>query len=130
MVDSSALLAVFLDEEDRDRYLDTMLDATGLNMSAGSWLETGIVVDNREDPVASMRLEDLRSALRIAIAPVTLAIADRGRAAPMRYGRDRHPARLNYGDCFAYALAKETGEPLLFKGDDFAQTDIEPVLKD
>jgi ribonuclease VapC len=130
MVDSSALLAVFLDDEDRDRYLDTMLDATGLNMSAGSWLETGIVVDNRKDPVASMRLEDLRSALRIAIAPVTLAIADRGRAANMRYGRDGRPARLNYGDCFAYALAKETGEPLLFKGDDFAQTDIEPVLKD
>jgi ribonuclease VapC len=99
-------------------------------MSAGNWLEAAIVVDNRDDPVAAARLNDIRVALGIQIVPVTHAMADLGRLAHLQFGRGRHPARLNYGDCFAYALAKETGQKLLFKGADFAHTDIEPALKD
>jgi ribonuclease VapC len=67
--------------------------------------------------------------LDIELVPVSIAQAHRCRAAFSHYGRGNHPARLNYGDCFAYALAKESGEPLLFKGEDFVQTDIEPALK-
>jgi len=130
IVDSSALLAVVLSEPDEERYLEAMVDAQRLTMSAGNWLEAAIVVDNRDDPVAAVRLNDIRVALGIHIAPVSHGMADLGRAAHVQYGKGRHPARLNYGDCFAYALAKETGQPLLFKGNDFAHTDIEPALKD
>lgn len=130
IVDSSALLAIVLSEPDEERYLDAMAVARQLTMSAGNWLEAAIVVDNRDDPMAAARLNDIRVALGIDIVPVTHSMADIGRAAHERYGKGRHPARLNYGDCFAYALAKETGQPLLFKGNDFAHTDIEPALKD
>lgn len=130
IVDSSALLAIVLSEPDEERYLDAMAVARQLTMSAGNWLEAAIVVDNRDDPVAAARLNDIRVALGIDIVPVTHGMADLGRTAHERYGKGRHPARLNYGDCFAYALAKETGQPLLFKGQDFAHTDIEPALKD
>lgn len=130
IVDSSALLAVVLSEPDEERYLEAMVDAPRLTMSAGNWLEAAIVVDNRDDPVAAARLNDIRVALGIQIVPVTHGMADLGRAASIQYGKGRHPARLNYGDCFAYALAKETGQPLLFKGRDFTRTDIEPALKD
>lgn len=130
IVDSSALLAIVLNEPDEERYLQAMVDADRLIMSAGNWLEAAIVVDNRDDPIAAARLNDMRVALDIDIVPVTHAMADLGRSAHLLYGKGRHPARLNYGDCFAYALSKDTGRPLLFKGADFAQTDIEPALKD
>ena len=92
--------------------------------------EAAIVVDSHRNPAAKVRFEDLVDALRLEIEPVTVEDAYRTRTAHSDYGRGHHRARLNYGDCFAYALAKRRGEPLLFKGNDFSQTDIEPVLKD
>ncbi len=129
IVDSSALLAVILNEEDEPRFAEAMIDAPQLRMSAANWVETAIVVDSHRSPAARIRFEDLVDALRLEIMPVTVEHAYRARAAHGDYGRGHHRARLNFGDCFAYALAKSRGEPLLFKGDDFARTDVEPALK-
>lgn len=130
ILDSSALLAVILNEADEARYLEAMIDAPALRMSAGNWLESTIVVDSLKKTAVTRRLDDLKAALRVEIVPVTEEAADWGRIAHTAFGRGNHPARLNYGDCFAYALAKQSKEPLLFKGNDFSQTDILPALKD
>lgn len=130
IVDSSALLAVILNEEDEPRYSAALIDAPVLRMSAANWVETAIVVDAYKIPAAAVRFEGLFDVLQLRIETVTIEDAYRARAAYSDYGKGHHPARLNYGDCFAYALAKRCSEPLLFKGNDFAQTDIEPALKD
>jgi ribonuclease VapC len=130
IVDSSALLAVILNEADEPRYAAALIDAPELRMSTANWVETAIVVDSHRDTGARIRFDDLIDALRLEIEPVTIQDARKSLAAYNDYGRGHHPARLNYGDCFAYALAKRRGEPLLFKGNDFSQTDIEPALKD
>lgn len=128
IVDSSAMLAVILGEDDADRFDTAMADAKSVRMSAANWLETALV-DSRRSPAATVRFEDLVEALRIEIVPVSVELAYRARRAHQEFGRGNHPAKLNFGDCFAYALAKLSSEPLLFKGKDFAQTDIEPALK-
>ena len=129
IVDSSALLAVILNEEDEPQYSAAMIDAPVLRMSAANWVEAAVVVDSYKNPAVAIRFDDLLDALRLEIEPVTIEDAYRTRAAYSDYGRGRHRARLNFGDCFAYALAKRFAEPLLFKGNDFSQTDIEPALK-
>jgi ribonuclease VapC len=129
IVDSSALMAVIFNEPEESQFAAVLVDAPVLRMSVANWVEAAIVVDSRKDPRAKARFEDLRKMLQIELVPVTVDMAYRSRVAYADYGKGNHPARLNYGDCFAYALAKETGEPLLFKGTDFAQTDIEPALK-
>jgi len=130
IVDSSALLAVILNEADEPRFAEAMIDAPTLRMSAANWVEAAIVVDSHKNPTAKVRFEDLTAELRLEIVPVTVEDAYRTRMAHNDFGRGHHPARLNFGDCFAYALAKQAREPLLFKGNDFSQTDIEPALKD
>lgn len=130
IVDSSALLAVILNEEDEPRYSAALIDAPVLRMSAANWVEAAIVVDSYKSRAAAVRFDGLFDVLQLRVESVTIEDAYRARAAYSDYGRGYHPARLNYGDCFAYALAKRCGEPLLFKGKDFAQTDIEPALKD
>jgi ribonuclease VapC len=130
IVDSSALLAVILNEDDEPRFAAAMIDAPALRMSAANWVEAAIVVDSHKNAAAKVRFEDLIEALRLEIRPVMVEDAYWTRAAYNEYGRGHHRAQLNYGDCFAYALAKSSGEPLLFKGNDFSQTDIEPALKD
>jgi ribonuclease VapC len=130
IIDSSAVLAIVLREPDGRRYLRAVLTAAPRRMSVSNWLEATMVVDRRGNPLAIHRLEDFMQGAEIDLMPVSLAQGELARRAWRTYGRGVHPARLNYGDCFAYALAKETREPLLFKGDDFAQTDIEPALKD
>lgn len=130
IVDSSALLAVILNEEDEPRFAEAMIDADVLRISAANWVETAIIVDSHRNPGARVRFEDLGEVLGLRIEAVTAADAHRSRTAHNEYGRGHHPARLNYGDCFAYALAKRYDEPLLFKGTDFSQTDVEPALKD
>ena len=98
-------------------------------MSAGSYLETGIVIDWMREPVLSAHLDHLLEELAIEVAPVTASQAKIARQAYRDFGRGSgHKAQLNYGDCFAYALAMERGEPLLFKGDDFAHTGVERAL--
>ena len=93
-------------------------------MSAANWLEAAIIIDDRlgEDGAGGLKLFLVEAA--VEIVPVTASQAELARAAYRRFGRGNHPAKLNFGDCFAYALAKERGEPLLFKGDDFVRTDI------
>jgi len=130
IVDSSALLAVILNEEDEAQYSAAMIDAPVLRMSVANWVETAVVVDSYRNPLVAVRFDELLDALRLEIEPVTVEDGYRTRAAYSDYGRGRHRARLNFGDCFAYALAKRCGEPLLFKGNDFSRTDIEPALKD
>jgi ribonuclease VapC len=120
IVDSSALLAIILNEEDEPAFASAMVDAGVLRMSAANWVEAAIIVDSYKDPAVRVRFDDLAGALRLRIEDVT---------AHNDFGRGHHRARLNFGDCFAYALAKRYGEPLLFKGNDFSQTDIEPALK-
>lgn len=94
-------------------------------MSAGTYLEAGIVVDGSRDPVLGRRLDELIETARIDVVPVTEAQVKIARAAYRDFGKGNgHPAKLDFGDCFSYALAHDAGEPLLFKGDDFSHTDI------
>jgi ribonuclease VapC len=124
IVDASALIAVLRDEDDAERIIDVLAASSETRMSAASWLETAIVVDGNADPVLSRRFDDLIAATGIALEPVTADQVRLARQAYRDFGKGRHPAGLNFGDCFSYALARLTGEPLLFKGEDFALTDL------
>ncbi len=130
IVDSSALLAIVFREPDRFRFVDAMLDAAPRRMSVANWLEATMVVDRRGGVLSISRFEDFLRDAEIELIPVSVPQAAIARRAWQTFGRGVHPARLNFGDCFAYALSKESREPLLFKGNDFAQTDVEPALKD
>jgi len=125
IVDSSALLAVLLREPDSERYENAIATAANCRMSAVNVLETSIVVEGRGGAAAGHELDAFLDRAGIAMAPVTAEQVQAARVAWRRFGKGNHPARLNLGDCFAYALAKTAEEPLLFKGDDFSQTDIE-----
>jgi ribonuclease VapC len=124
IVDTSALLAVFFGEPEAEDFARSIAGAEASRMSAANLLEAGIVADSQTDPRTGRQLDVLVASLHLRIEPVTERHARIARQAYLDFGRANHPAKLNFGDCFAYALAKSTGEPLLFKGDDFAQTDI------
>ncbi len=128
VIDSSALIAVAMLEPDGPALAAAMASAPRRRISAGTWLEACIVIDRRKQPGVSARFEALVKRLKTEIVPVSVEQAALAITAHQRFGRGNHPAKLNYGDCFAYALAKVTGEPLLFKGNDFSQTDITPAL--
>jgi ribonuclease VapC len=129
IVDSSALIAILRNERGAPDHARAIEQAQLRRISAASYLEVAIVIDGSRDPVASRRVDDLIATAGIAIEPVTERQARIAREAYRDFGRGSgHPARLNFGDCLAYALAKETGEPLLFKGNDFRHTDVEPAL--
>lgn len=129
IVDTSAIVAILRDEPDAASYGDALARAVEPRMSAGTYLETAIVVDLNGDPVLSGRLDDLMSAVEMGVEPVTKEQADIARRAYRDFGKGSgHRAALNFGDCFAYALARVRGEPLLYKGDDFSHTDVEGVL--
>ncbi|MEP6651037.1 MAG: type II toxin-antitoxin system VapC family toxin [Lapillicoccus sp.] len=127
IVDSSALIAMLLYEPERDELVSVIAATDRCSMSAASWLEAAMVVDGRNDPVLSRRFDELVRVLHIDIATVTPAQAAIARRAFRDFGKGRHRAGLNFGDCFSYALASELCEPLLFKGDDFGHTDLEVV---
>ncbi len=130
IVDTSALLAILHDEPEATACIRALYAAPSCRISAATFLEAGIVVDSARSPVPSRRLDDLLRQAGVIIEPVTEEQARIARAAYRDYGRGSgHPARLNFGDCFAYALARATGEPLLFKGNDFIHTDITPALE-
>jgi ribonuclease VapC len=130
IVDTSAIVAILRREPDADRYIDALGGAAAARMSAGTYLETAIVVDGNRDPVLSGRLDDLLSAVSMSVEPVSRPHADLAREAYRNFGKGSgHAAGLNFGDCFAYALARATGEPLLFKGDDFSHTDVTSALE-
>ncbi len=125
IVDTSAVMAILRAEPDAAAYARALAAAATPRMSAGTYLEAAIVVDANGDPVLSGRFDDLVAEARIVIEPVTSRHAELARVAYRAFGKGTgHPARLNFGDCFSYALARATGEPLLFKGDDFTYTDV------
>lgn len=130
IIDTSALVAILRSEEDAKRYADAIANASARRISAANYVEVAAVMDSSRDPIASRKFDDLLREARIEIEPLTEAQARIARFAYRDFGRgSKHPARLNFGDCFAYALAKSLNEPLLFKGDDFGHTDIEPALE-
>lgn len=127
VVDSSAVMAILQNEPDADR-LAHAAATHSCQMSEATWVELGIVADARS-ATHGARLDDLLSTLAVGLVPVTHREATVARAAYRRYGRGSgSPARLNFGDCFAYALAITTGNPLLFTGNDFTHTDVTPAL--
>lgn len=129
ILDTSALLAILRGEPDAADYALAIEQSPERRMSAGTFLETAIVIDAGGDPVASRRLDELLALAGVSIEPVTAEQARLGRAAYRDFGKGSgHAAQLNFGDCFAYALARALGEPLLFKGADFAKTDIHPAI--
>jgi len=125
IVDSSALLAVLFREPDAERYVTAFAAAPACRMSLANVFETSIVWEGRGGPAAGHELDMFIEEVGIEQMPVTAEHVTTARQAWRRFGKGNHPAALNFGDCFAYALAATTGEPLLFKGEDFALTDIE-----
>ena len=128
VIDTSAIIAILFQEPEAAAFSDAIEgDATRL-MSAASVLEASIVVEAASGETGGRELDLLLYKAGIEIAAVTADQAELARRAYRAYGKGRHAAGLNYGDCFAYALAKASAEPLLYKGDDFARTDIAPAL--
>ncbi|HEV2281084.1 MAG TPA: type II toxin-antitoxin system VapC family toxin [bacterium] len=129
IIDTSALLAILRDEPEAAACAEAIQRADGRRLSAVSFVEAATVIDGSRDPVASRGFDDLLREARISIDPVTEAQARMARDAYRDFGRGSgHPAQLNFGDCFSYALAKNTDEPLLFKGRDFVHTDVKQAL--
>ncbi|HXP05319.1 MAG TPA: type II toxin-antitoxin system VapC family toxin [Stellaceae bacterium] len=129
IIDTSALIAILFAEPEAEACAKAIEDAAHRRLSAANFLEAAIVLESRRDPVASRRLDDLLREAAIVVEPFDEMQAIIARAAYRDFGkRSGHPAQLNFGDCFAYALAQRHGEPLLFKGNDFAHTDITPAL--
>ncbi|SFL06792.1 type II toxin-antitoxin system VapC family toxin [Falsiroseomonas stagni] len=128
IVDSSAIVAILRGEPEAADFSRAIVLSGKAAMTAATWVEAAMVVEGRAEGAADARFDDLIRDLGITIEPVTMTLARGARQAFRRYGRGRHPARLNFGDCFSYALAQERGEPLLFKGDDFAQTDVKRAI--
>ena len=127
VVETSAVLAILLDEPEAAEFAQLIEDDPAPVISASSVLEAGIVLTSRYGPDARGDLQDFLAQGGLQVEPVTAEQADLALDAYQRYGKGRHRAGLNFGDCFAYALCKATGQPLLFKGQDFSQTDIATV---
>jgi ribonuclease VapC len=125
VVDASAIVAVFQDEPEGPEFLDRLSEAPVAVMSAANWVEAAIRCDRTHKVGGAVLFDALLARLQIAVEPVTAKHAQLAREAYARFGKtSRHPAQLNFGDCFAYALAKAFDAPLLFKGDDFTDTDL------
>ena len=124
IIDTSALVAILDQEPEADRIVRTLASAPERTLSAANLVEAGIVMQARRGDDGARDLDLLLAKLRVDIAGVTASQADIARKAFRRYGRGPHPANLNFGDCFAYALAKHKSAPLLFKGNNFGQTDV------
>jgi ribonuclease VapC len=125
IVDSSTIIAVLRDEPDAGAIVDALRRAPIRRVSAVTYVEAAVVTDNNRNPVLSRRFDDLIRDAQMLVETVTVRQAEIARQAYRDFGKGRHKAGLNFGDCFAYALAKEMGEPLLFKGNDFRHTDVE-----
>ncbi|WP_159591527.1 type II toxin-antitoxin system VapC family toxin [Chelativorans xinjiangense] len=128
IVDSSAVVAVILDEPERAAFQALIETTASVGMAAPGLIETSMVLATRRGPAILDLLDEFRREAQIAILPFTETHAIAAREAFLRYGKGRHRAGLNYGDCMCYAVARLEGMPLLFKGDDFHFTDIEPAL--
>jgi ribonuclease VapC len=124
ILDTSPLVAILAEEPDSDRYIGAISRAPRCRISAGNFLELSIVIEGQFGAEVLRQCDALFRRIGIVIEPVTVDQVHVARQAFHDFGKGRHPASLNFGDCFAYALAKLTGEPLLFKGEDFKKTDI------
>ena len=129
IIDTSALIAILRVEDDARDMALAIERAQVRRISAANYLEAAVVIDASRDPVASRRFDELVDTADLQVEPVTHDQARIARDAYRDFGKGSgHKAGLNFGDCFAYALAKATGDELLFKGDDFGHTDIAPAL--
>lgn len=128
IVDTSALIAVLLIEPEAEAFARKLKQASAPKLSTASYVEAAIklAAEHWPDPVAA--LDEIMASFEIVLVPFDAAQARVAVAARLKYGKGRHPAGLNYGDCLVYALTKITGEPLLYKGDDFARTDVAAAL--
>ncbi|MGA2115638.1 MAG: type II toxin-antitoxin system VapC family toxin [Bryobacteraceae bacterium] len=124
IVDTSALAAIFFREPEAERYIRAIHGADQCRISAANFVELSMVIESQIGAEGGRQCDVFLRRAEISIEPVTVEQAQLARQAFLDFGKGRHPAGLNFGDCFAYALAKATGEPLLFKGEDFAKTDI------
>lgn len=124
IVDTSAILAILMDEDERPRFTAAISDAAEAAISAGTLLETAIVVEARYGAEGGQLLDLLLERASMEIVPVDAQQVRLAQEGYRRFGKGRHPAGLNFGDCFAYALARHRRQRLLFKGDDFPRTDI------
>jgi ribonuclease VapC len=128
IIDTSAVLAILFAEDDATRFANAIAEAEVRLISAANYLEAGIVVDNQIGAAAGRQLDALISRAEVRVEAVTREHAVLARQAYLDFGKGNHAARLDFGDCFAYALSKVTGLPLLFKGDDFTKTDLASAL--
>jgi ribonuclease VapC len=128
IVDTSALLAVLFGERDAENYARAISEAEICHISAATFVEVSVVVESQTGDAGSRQWDSFFRTAGISIEPVTEEQAHAARQAWSDFGKGRHPAGLNFGDCFSYALAKVSGEPLLFKGQDFRKTGIPAAL--
>ena len=129
VVDTSALFAILVGEDERDQFEDLILRSTTAVISVVSIVETVIALTRKQLNIEASDIDGVLSTLGIAVRPVDVNQGLLARRAFLQYGRGRHPARLNFGDCFPYALAKARSDTLLFKGEDFAKTDLIPAWR-
>ena len=128
IIDTSAIIAILRNEREAAFCARAIADADNCRVSAVNYVEAAVVIDASNDPIASRRFDEFVRTAQISIEAVTQTHAQIARNAYRDFGRGSgHPAKLNFGDCFAYALAKSMDEPLLFKGNDFIHTDITSV---
>lgn len=127
ILDASAIIAILQNEPETVAMGKALLQAPTCRISPVNYVEAAVIADSNSNPALRRKLDDLLRDASISIETVTLKQAEVAREAYRDFGKGRHKASLNLGDCFAYALAKEMREPLLFKGNDFAQTDVEVV---
>lgn len=129
IVDSSAIIAIIKGEPETEDFAAAMEAADVIRVSAATYFESSILIDSNRNPRLSVRFDDLMAIESLVIEPVTVEQARIARQAYRDYGRGSgHPARLNFGDCFSYALAREKREPILFKGEEFMHTDLRPAI--
>jgi len=128
IVDTSALVAILAEEPDSEVYIQAISRAPHCRISAGNFLELSIVIDGQFGADVLRQCDAIFRRVGFVIEPVTVEQVHVARQAYHDFGKGRHAAGLNFGDCFAYALAKATGEPLLFKGEDFKKTDVVSAL--
>src|SRR5438874_12753279 len=128
VLDTSALLALLLDEPEAEEFRVAVEEDTTRLVSAVTLLETALVIEARKGEPGGRELDALIQKAEVVVVPVDVEHVSEARRANRRFGKGRHAAGLNFGDVFAYALARTSGEPLLFKGDDFARTEIGRVI--
>jgi ribonuclease VapC len=127
IVDTSAVLAILLEEKERDRFTEILGGEDAIRFSVAGYLEASIFIDRNLDELRRAMFDTFLREFEIRLEPVTVEQIQIARQAFVLFGKGRHPAGLNFGDCLTYALAKSYGEPILFKGNDFSNTDLEVI---